>query len=137
MQAVETLVLAKLVKEKTLKEIRPSVAPGKYPVDMQVNIKGTMKVGEDSEYIPTVHIPMKATLAFLLKRMGFQRDAAVAMLAEAMKEALNSNEESEEAIAALATVAESEKMVTEMLGSLPKAKKQGMVTTDLKVTILD
>ncbi len=67
------------------------IAPGSYGLDETITLRvaGTVEKGEDESYVPTVDIPLKRTMALLLARMGFQREAAMDALVAAMTDALN------------------------------------------------
>lgn len=138
MNPITTLAVSKVIKEKEEKNACGELLPGEHTVDAVVRITGTIKVGEDESYTPTVDVPLKSTIAFLFKRMGFQRDAAAAMLRDAMTDALNAGEKGAETIAALdADVEAAKEMVTAMLGDLPKKVRKGKVTTKLSVKTID
>jgi len=63
---------------------------GAYQIDTVVTleIKGSLKKGQSTLATPTVEIPLIATMALLLKKMGFQREKAAEILRECMTESL-------------------------------------------------
>ena len=87
--------IARLLEKQNI-----SVPVGKFKVDHTVTIRVNATVTRlaDQEYTPTIAIPLKATLALLLVKMGFQREHASALLVEAMTEALNAGTLGSEAI---------------------------------------
>ncbi|UCG53598.1 MAG: hypothetical protein JSW58_08575 [Candidatus Latescibacterota bacterium] len=72
--------------------------PGTYEVKarIQLEVEGILQKVGDHEYTPTVDIPLKATLALLLQRMGIGREAAMEVLAECMSEAIEAGEKGAE-----------------------------------------
>lgn len=66
MKPYETLFLSKAVSAS--KKDREAVQPGKYEVDLTVNIRGTMTVGEDFE--KTESVPYATILAALIQEAG-------------------------------------------------------------------
>jgi len=113
---------------------RDDVGPGTYPVDFKVHIKGTVKVGEDSEKAPTARIPHLATLALFINRMGFQRERAAAILFECMQEAITMDKDSRETLLNnFPEVRDCEEGLRAMMRSLPTIKERGHVTTKLVV----
>ena len=79
------VAVAKLVAKNL-----PDVPVGRSVIDetITLRVQATLNRGEDYTTPPTVSIPLKATLALMLAKMGFQREAASELLVEAMQEAL-------------------------------------------------
>jgi xanthine/CO dehydrogenase XdhC/CoxF family maturation factor len=102
--------------------------PGVHHVDTTITFKvtGTVKKNEDEPYTPTAEIPLLPTMALLLEKAGIVGDAAINMLATAMKEALILNEKPEDAIKSkLKDYYAAEKKVLAMIGDLPEKKRSG------------
>jgi len=140
--AIETIALAKAIKDAAAKVARKGLSVGTHEVDFSAKISGTLTVGENEEYIPTVHIPLIATMAFFIRRCGITRAFALESLREAMTEALETEKKGAETIAPeiakdIEDIKEMLTQVTEMLGQLPKQERQGKVTTKLTVTPLE
>lgn len=90
-------------------------------IDMQLEID-EVKIGHDSDKSPTCSIPMLATLALFIKRMGFQRDKALETLQEVMQEAMTLDKDAVKALMAEAGVAEAEQAVREkVIAKLPRS----------------
>ena len=121
------VALAKLL-EKQIKARSIDVPVGQVTVDetITLHVKATVKRLADQTYTPTISIPLKATLALLLAKMGFQRDRAADLLVEAMTEALNDDTLGSEAIAArLADVDTAMERVQAITAALPKDSRKG------------
>lgn len=103
-----------------------------------LHVKGTVKRGQDGEYTPTISIPVKATLAILLERMGFQRDYAAELLVECMTQALNEETQAAPIIAErLKDIDAAEERVRAVLEALPKATRRGATTMRGTVTVVE
>ena len=120
------LGLAKLL-EKEAKLARPDVEPGEYDIDtvVHLHVSGTLDVGEDEQYVPTVKIPWKAVMALFLRYAGCTREHAMASLVLAMQQALKTGENAAELVAALADVEEAEALAG--LAELPVQPRAGKV----------
>lgn len=109
----------------------PVVPVGRHHIDETVTIRVTGEVLKcnDEEYVPTVHIPIKSVLAFLLPSLGATREVQQAKLLEACKAALASDVQMENTIIDLIkNVDEAFKIVqNEVTGQLPKQIKDGKV----------
>lgn len=118
-----TIVLADMFSKEAKKLTLPV---GQHQIDttIMLNVKAIVNRYEDSEYTPTVDIPLKATLAFLLQRMGFQRDKAIELLVEAMNDALE-NKQNENP----ADGGEAEDLIKEQMRDVDEA--MGMVSQRL------
>ena len=138
---VETLALAKAIKEKALKDARKNLTVGTHNVDVTAHISGTITVGADEEFIPTVCVPLKAAMALFIRYCGITRNAAETALVKAMTEALNNAQRGAETVDTVAgaiseeesIIAACEAQVTKMMGALPKQTRSGKVTTKLTV----
>jgi hypothetical protein len=128
------VAIAKLLKET------PDLPVGTVEVDETVTlkVKATVKRNRDNEYTPTVSIPLKATLALLLAKMGFQRERAAELLVDAMQDALNGGLLGEETVLArLADVDTAMQRVQEITAALPKETRKGAVTVKGSVVVVE
>jgi len=129
------VAIAKLIAKNT-----PDLPVGQVTVDevVTLHVKADIRRGEDGEYTPTISIPLKATLALLLARMGFQREMASALLIEAMTEALAGDRLGEETISErIADVESAMARVQEITAALPKAVRKGAVTVKGSVEVVE
>jgi hypothetical protein len=133
--------LAMLAKKlgDTAKKTRNTLPAGEYKVDEIVTLKldGTVKVSADGDKAPTCSIPMLAAMALLVRRMGIQREAALDMLSEVMREALALTKDGAagEAVSAKlladSGVADAlEQIQTDVVANLPKTPVKGQVRVD-------
>lgn len=115
----------------------PALSVGRHQIDETVTIKVTGEVlkCENEEYVPTVHIPLKSVLAFLLPSLGATREIQQKKLLEACKAALDADVKIEETInGLLKNVDEAFKIVQdEVTGQLPKQIKEGKVIVKCSV----
>lgn len=128
------VALARLLKDQ------PDLPVGTVEVDetVTVHVKATVRRGEDETYVPTVSIPLKATMALLLHKAGFQRDQAAALLTAAMTDALNANVLGDTAVKALlADVDASMARVQAITTALPPATRAGKVTVRGTVAVVE
>lgn len=133
MQDITKLAIAKVL-EKEIKSMR--LLPGTHTVNeiIRISVQGEVKKGDDTEYTPTVEIPLLPTLALLLEKMGFIRGAAERMLTEAMVEAIQLNDSPTAAIEERMThINEAMNRARSIVGSLPRRVRQG--ATKVNVTI--
>jgi hypothetical protein len=107
----------------------PDLAPGLTEVhgEFLVRVSGCVEKGEDSFATPTVSIPLITTLAFCFEKLGVDRDSQVAVLRQAIREAMESDEKEDRSIQArIRHVSEAVEFVKkEILQTLPKMKRQG------------
>lgn len=115
----------------------PSLPIGRHQIDETVTIRVTGEVlkCDDEQYTPTVHIPVKAVLAYLLPSLGATREAQQRKLLEACKAALAADVKMEETITSLVkNVDEAFKIVqNEVTGMLPDEVREGKVIVKCKV----
>ena len=116
-------------EQTALSKIEKGVLPvGDHPFDALIHIKGMVRQGEASQYIPTTSIPIKMALALFVRYCGVTRDAALAALVQAMREALATGEKGADTIAEVALLDEAEAKVVAAIGQLPKKTRSGQVT---------
>lgn len=120
--------------EKDTKKVK--LAPGRYDIDETVtlHITGTLTKGKDTDYTPTVKVPMLTTMALILEKAGFQRENAKILLIDAMREAMKSGTEANPVVAErVKDIEEAMTHVREVTDSLPRVPRQGATT--VKVTV--
>lgn len=126
------LALSKIAVPKTA---RAAVAPGKYPIDATIRVKGEIKVGQDYDTAPTVGLPLLEIVSLLLHRAGATRESSLTLLREVATEAMKIKEGCSKG--SLESLAEVEKMLEtvreEFIAKLPRASRKGAVTADLEV----
>ena len=115
---------------------RPEV--GVHPVDFVARIRGTITRHEDYDRAPTGSIPLLATLALFIHRMGATRDAAEKILVEAMTEALEAEQDGSLHIEEVEWVTETiNRVKTNIIAKLPTVTVNGSVKANLTVDVLD
>lgn len=135
MNDVITVALAKAL-EKTAKPIKLPVGEHAINQTITLQVRGTVKKGEDHEYTPTVDIPLLSTMALLLEKSGFQRERSKELLIEAMQEALAENVEGNEVVAERVRDIEAAMVhVRQVTEALPKKNRSGI--TNVNVEIID
>lgn len=133
MDNLTKLAIAKSL-EKATKNFKAE--PGLHNIDTTITlrVKGTVKKGEDSDYTPTVDIPLLPTLALVMEKAGFMRERAKELLIEAMTEALELSAKGDEFVAdRVKNIDEAMAHVREVTGALPKKTKSGQ--TNVTVTV--
>jgi hypothetical protein len=97
----------------------------------------SLAIGHDTDKTPTCSIPLLATLGLLVRRMGCTRDAALALVREAMTEALTTDKKAAELLLAETGVAEAQdQVVAEVIAKLPRTRvKKSVKATGCRVTL--
>lgn len=143
LSTIQTLALSKSVKEAAEKAARAETNAGTHEVDFTVRIKGTLKVGEDYEKKSSCSIPFKAVIALMAQRMGFQRDAAIALITECVADAMKANmskgdvatSEGAEDDMGLETIYKD--MIDKACETLPKTPTKGAVKANLEILTVE
>jgi hypothetical protein len=114
---------------KAIGEHKLTVA-GVYPVKttLTVELDATVTKGKSENYIPTVDIPLKATLAIVLKKAGFQRENAQRIIIEAMQEALTLDKSAIESMEELSLINQADEHVQKITAALPTKTRAGKTT---------
>jgi len=111
---------------KSSGDIKDRTAPNQSFRNVTINLVLTLDevlIGADTDKTPTSSIPLLAVMALLVKRMGFQRDQALATLKEVMLQALALDKGATDALLEEAGVAEAETLVkNEVIAKLPRTK---------------
>ena len=103
-----------------------------------VTLTGSVEKHPDVFCLPTVSIPLISTLAFVFERLSVDRDSTVAILREAITEAMKAKVNEDAAITArMEHVQESIDVVKrDILQHLPKMQRAGRTdVSDLRVTV--
>lgn len=133
----EIVALSKVVKEKVMKDARPSCKVGEHPIDFSVHVKGYLRVLEDTEKTATCNIPWKTVAAILSARMGCTREAAEKQLAAVICEALQIGDNVGMTLYSAygdALAAAENHIQTAIIDKLPKVKVKGACSFVGKVT---
>ena len=125
------------LKADAIKTAKGSLEAGKHAVDFTVRISGVLTKGEDDMAKPTVTTPWLTVMALVLHRAGFQRDAAMEMIFNAMNDAQTIGKDDEAELMKVAGVAEArQRFDAEVLSRLPLMPRQGKVTSKLAVEVV-
>lgn len=129
-------LLAKVWKDEVV-----DLQPGRHYFDevVTVRISGTVEKQSDQMVAPTVSIPLILTLALFWEKCGVTRDRALAILREAITEAMTTGKSTDEQIEARLKDVEKavEAVKKDLIGALPKQKRAGrVVTKDLSVEVM-
>ena len=125
---------------KSWKNETADLEPGCHFFDEEfvIRVQGSVEKFDSQLVSPTVSIPLVTTLALFWEKCGLARDEAVAILREAVTEAMEEgvNEDShiknriEDVNAAIGAVRK------ELIDQLPKMSRSGkVITKDLEVTV--
>lgn len=93
---------------------------GEHDLYFEVAVRGQIVKAAPEEYIPTVDIPHKRALAFLLQFAGLAGEAALKGLVAAMSRAVDADADCD-----LAIIEQAEAMVAQAVGQLPKKVRSG------------
>lgn len=122
-------LLGKLVADAATAR-RDALEVGEHEIKeiLTLQIDGTVKVSADSTRAPTCSIPLLATVALMLKRMGVQREAALDILRDVMSEAIKLGKDATEQLLTEYGVAETmETLQDEVIAKLPRVPARGQV----------
>lgn len=96
-----------------------------------LSVSGCVEKGEDCFVTPTVSIPLITTLAFCFEKLRVDRDSQVAVLRQAIHEAMEAEQKEDSSIKArIRHVSEAVEFVKrEILQKLPKMRRHGRLDT--------
>lgn len=131
----------KALVAKAWKDEDLDLEPGRHYFDdmLTVHVSGTVEKQPDQLVAPTTSIPLVLTLALFWEKCGVTRDRALAVLREAITEAMVEGADKNEHIEArIKDVDAAVKAVKdELIAKLPKVKRSGrVITKDLQVEVL-
>lgn len=126
---------------KVWKDEEVELPVGRHHFDevLLVHVQGSVEKHDDQLAAPTVSIPLVTTLALFWEKCGIEKDKALALLREAITEAMaegvdeNANIKAniDDVNAAISAVRK------ELIDKLPKMHRSGkVVTKDLTVTVM-
>ena len=129
-------LLAKKWKNETV-----NLKVGRHVVDevLIVRVTGSVEKREDQLVVPTVSIPLLPTLALFWEKAGIARDDALAMLRDALTEAMDDGVKEDANIQKrIEDVNSAVKAVRkDLISKLPKMHRNGkLITDDLHVEVL-
>jgi len=129
-------LIAKCWKDEVL-----DLSPGRHTFDEVVTIRvmGTVDKQADQLVAPTASLPLIPILALFWEKAGVTRDRALAILREAITEAMaekaNKGERIEARIKDVETAVQAVK--DDLIAKLPKTKRAGrLVTKDLRIEVV-
>ena len=127
---------------KKFKDAELELGVGRHNVDetFVVRVVGSVERHEDQWIAPTISIPLIPVIAFFWSRLGVEKDTAMEVLRDAIKEAmLSKTNESPSIKSKMDEVAEAVAAVKrDLIGVLPKMRRTGRTdVSDLRVTIAD
>jgi hypothetical protein len=131
----------KALLAKKWKNEAATLEPGHHAVDevLVIRVTGSVERKDDQLVAPTVSIPLLPTLALFWEKAGIARDDALAMLREALTEAMddgvkedaNIQKRIEDVNAAVTAVRK------DLISKLPKMHRNGkLLTNDLHVEVM-
>ena len=113
---------------------------GRHEIDevLVVRVRGSVEKHTDQLVSPTVSIPLVSTLALFWEKAGLNRDEALALLREAITEAMDDKVNEDAAIQnRIDDVQEAISAIRkDLIDQLPKMKRSGrLVTKDLEIAV--
>jgi hypothetical protein len=132
---------AKALLAKAWKNDDADLAPGRHDVDetFLVRVSGSVEKCDDEMVAPTVSIPLIAVLALFWEKAGIVREHALAMLREALQEAMTAKVKEDKHIKdRIKDVDEAVKAIRQgLIAGLPKMHREGkLLIDDLHVEIM-
>lgn len=129
-------LLAKVFKDE---EVELSVGRHHFDEVLLVHVQGSVEKHDDQLAAPTVSIPLVTTLALFWEKCGIEKDKALALLREAISEAMAEGVDENAQIKA--RIDDVNGAITavrkELIDKLPKMRRAGrVVTKDLTVTLM-
>ena len=107
--------------------------PGKYKVDITVNLTGVVNIGKSYEKAASVRPSIKNVLAFILKDLNVDKDDYESIISSAVKAAMDKDPDYD----TLSCVALAyDKATGDISSSLGKTKVAGKITTNLSLSIV-
>lgn len=101
------------------------IEPGRYPFDFTVRFSGTAERGADTVRTPTSRGLTLETMALFIRLCGFQRDHAIDLLVQAMRDNIERDEDQKAALLEISGVAEAKARIDAEMASLPKTPVRG------------
>jgi hypothetical protein len=132
---------AKALLAKTWKNEDADLTPGCHYVDEEiiVRVSGSVEKLDDEMVAPTVSIPLIAVLALFWEKCGIVREHALAMLRDALQEAMTNKVKEDASIKErIKDVDEAVKAIRQdLIAGLPKMHREGKLLLDrLQVEVM-
>ena len=132
---------AKALLAKNWKNEDADLSPGRHYIEEEfvVRVSGSVEKLDDEMVAPTVSIPLIAVLALFWEKCGVVREHALAMLRDALQEAMTARVKEDASIKArIKDVDEAVKAIrTELIAGLPKMHREGKLLLDgLQVEVM-
>ncbi len=125
---------AKALLVKAWKNEDADLTPGRHYVDEEivVRVTGSVEKLDDEMVAPTVSIPLIAVLALFWEKAGIVREHALAMLRDALQEAMTAEVKEDASIKArIKDVDEAVKAIRQdLIAGLPKMHREGKLLLD-------
>mgnify|MGYP003543480970 FL=1 len=138
MNPTQKIALSKALNKAAIDAARDQLGVGVHNVDFTVNVKGTLKVGDDFDVAPTVSIPLKQALAAIIVHAGLHTsEIALASIADALYDQLeNTGGKSGDAIKEAIPMVDAALALVEqrLIAKLPRQFRRGVVTPRLQIT---
>ena len=132
---------ARALLAKSWKNEAADLPVGRHQIDhtLLVRVQGHVEKHEDQMIAPTVSIPLVSVLAYFWERAGIERDAAMAMLREAITEAMRENRKEDAAV--LKRIEDVEAAIkavkSDLIAKLPKMPRAGRLDMkDLNIDVV-
>lgn len=130
----------KALLAKAWKDVDANLSPGTHFIDevLVVRVCGTVERQDDQLVTPTVSVPLISVLALFWEKAGIAQDDAMALLREAITEAMNEDTEKDAEIKSrIDNVTEAIAAVRkDLLAKLPKMERAGRtITKGLQITV--
>ena len=135
---MESNVSGLIVKKWKNAELNLPVGRTSVSETFVVTVTGSVERHEDQWIAPTISIPLIPVIAFFWDRLGVEQDAAMTILKDAIREAMQSKtNESPSIKSRMDEVAEAVAAVKrDLIGELPKMRRKGRTdVSDLIVTV--
>ena len=125
---------AKALLAKAWKNEDADLVPGRHDLDEEfvVRVSGSVEKLDDEMVAPTVSIPLIPALALFWEKCGVVRDRALAMLREALEEAMTAKVKEDASIKErIKDIDEAVKAIRkDLIAGLPKMHREGKVLLD-------
>ena len=134
---VQKAAIEAALRDTDLGDAKGRITAGTHGFDFSLNFKGTLTKGDDYEKKPTTSTPWLTVIALFVRRSGIQRELAMQLIHDAMKEAIETKDDKKKSSLLMEEtgVAEAKKAYEkEVLAKLKKTKCQGPITSSVLVT---
>lgn len=133
---IEMLAIARSFSKDELDLARDGIAPGKYQVDARIHVVGEIQINADTQKTPTSSTPWLTAMAVLVRRCGFQRDAAIKLIMDSVNEAVTLDKDAAEALMLNTGVKQAKDALAQEYAKLPKTPVRGAVSADVKIVTI-